>query len=95
MGLFLKPFQVSINEFKYLTLFLVANYNSLPTYVQLPNGQLQMVQPIQQPTVQTIYVAPPPPRPVVPVQTSEDFLYRFLIAQILRKKKKYERILYF
>ncbi|CAG5086256.1 Oidioi.mRNA.OKI2018_I69.PAR.g11156.t1.cds [Oikopleura dioica] len=54
-----------------------------PTYVRLPNGQLQLIQTVQQQTPQTVYVTNPAPQPVYPVKTSEQHFYSFAVAQTL------------
>lgn len=52
-----------------------------PTYVRLPNGQLQLIQTVQQPAQQTIYV--PPPLPILPAKTNEQNMHSFAVAQTL------------
>ncbi|CBY32298.1 unnamed protein product [Oikopleura dioica] len=53
---------------------------SAPTYVRLPNGQLQLIQTVQQPAPQTVYVQP---RPIVPAIASEQHMHSFAVAQTL------------
>jgi len=53
---------------------------AVPTYVCLPNGQLQLIQIVQQPAPQTVYVQPPA---IIPAKTNEEQMQSFLVAQIL------------